>query len=158
MFFENLFKSDSVKNAAFGMVKKMMAEQKIKYLVIELKDDGELDMQSYLAEQKPVVMGQENIKAIQHAADELTDKIEYLEKANDRLIQVGIEQESAILALTKENNALLEAHDSHEVAAAMVRTIGIVAEEPEPGPPSDTGYSLLHPELNDDGTINTEGR
>ncbi|SRR5581483_423445 len=91
-FLNSLFQNETFKNMALGTLKKEMNKNGIKYVVIDMRDDGELDIVPYSSDSKPMVLG----------ADAVNKTRQILEE-QERTIQ---EQREFIDSLNAENNRL----------------------------------------------------
>jgi cell division protein FtsB len=107
---DSLFQNDTMKNLAFGTVKKMLVENNYKFLVIKMDNGGELMMDTYSADQEPVIMSQKQIADLENVIKGMNDSADRLERQINQLLD-----ENAMLlkkcsetpeSLIRDNSAL----------------------------------------------------
>lgn len=119
-FLQNLFSNDKMKDMAFGLLKKQMVENNIKYFVVELLPDGSIDTKMYLATAAPEIYSKEQTDKMQEILLELEKNLTGFEEVIHSLTeQIG--------KLTQENEALYAA----------------LNDEPEPDDPTPGVFEVI---------------
>lgn len=65
-----LFANKSMQNAALGMIKKSMSENNVKFILLNMKPDGDLSVSMYAAQDEPVIISQKQLDQMRAIAAE----------------------------------------------------------------------------------------
>jgi hypothetical protein len=82
---DSLFSNERVMNAAFSSVKGLMKSNNIKYIVIQLDENGEIDPQMYREVDSPIVTSAAQMQKIKEIMTEQASTIAQYAEENARL-------------------------------------------------------------------------
>lgn len=77
-FLNSLFQNETFKNMALGTLKKEMTKNGIKYVVIDMQENGELNIIPYSSESKPMVLGADAVNKTRQILEEQDKSINAL--------------------------------------------------------------------------------
>jgi hypothetical protein len=134
-----LFENETLKNAAFKLLKKHMVENDCRFIVIKLDDQGEFDLQTFQDVTQPVVMSQKSL---------------------DQLMQIALDQERIVTELTEERDSIAAIKESLLVAKrdrdGMLKIVQTVTADRDYWKAQAEGMNIINKSTMQDGADNTD--
>lgn len=107
----NLFQSETMQKAAFGLLKKQMVDNDIKYIVVKLDENGNIAPDLFKATDQPVIMSQVKMDQIMEILKEqeatIRNQERHIRTIEDKLSETMINLNECRKDLNSELNTII---------------------------------------------------